>query len=799
MPIVSILQPQVAHLRHNELRDVFTWCNVPSEASWMFYIVQVLLRVVGFEGDDAQDIVPSPLERAKSQADFLFRRCSESYLVCSAVLSDPGLDYPEYDVHRVILHYFPKRRDPSSYSMILMKPSLPVSFVPADHPNFWSDTSRVLQASLIALARTKTRTAPVVDRDGKVTHIDPRSIDSVFAEMVSLFRPISRPLMQEKEAGYAALPEPVVELLRGYLLKKMSFRPLLLRREPYSVVEAHAIIVRYSLQALFLDKDNTALMMQRVVHPSIYLLSSRLRYSNEWVDAKSLNITERVLLCDSVRCIVDVLRHLINSGAEPPSIDQISEGVGESCHRLSIRYASYLGLSDLLLIVELYCPSNSNEQWLSHSLAKVRSALDIAKSWNVLEVEPEFLGFEEGSLRDLMSEPEPFPIDNPCFFYVDEDSGYSCAAYVERVCGALCSLQISDADFVLGAEWVPPMPIARIMERVVRPSVFVLQKLLDPWFDGSSNLPFAFSDRMHGLVQHALRKVLQLIKPDYPSYIDIWTRGRHKVVLDEEPPVSGRAVKMFDILIDLVDSFGFPDCATEAGVGGQYDSSLFFLRRVSRCWKELLGTRGEYDEYSMSGQMLRKPAITGCKRKALANLVASLSRCKFAAYHTNRLKRSFVPALPGVPWSPSPHSLFSVLEAEIRSAVLVVQDAVDPKYSLSDFVELSQVDYRALSVALDNVMVMLYSVFCWLERRSLSVTLEHPFASELLFPEEAVNMLRILRVIILHVGYDSRPNSLSLVETLSDDARSTHSLLQGATEFPAFKSSGELMVPDRFP
>ncbi|KAJ6456194.1 hypothetical protein C8R45DRAFT_1111177 [Mycena sanguinolenta] len=300
--------------------------------------------------------------------NILVQHCSESYLLRSAVSSNPGLDYPEYDVHRVISHYFPKRRDPSSYSMIPVKPSLLVSFVPADHPNFWSDMSRVLEASLIGLARTKTRTAPVVDRDGKVTHIDLHSVDSIFAKM---------------EAGYAALPEPVIDLLQG-------------------VVEAHAIIICYSLQALFLDKDDTVLMMQRVVHPSIYLLSSCLQYSNEWVDVKSLNITERVLLCDSVCCIVDVLQHLINSRAEPPSTDQISEGMGESCRRPTIRYALYLGLSDLLLVVELYCVRDSNKQWLSHTRAKVQSALEIMKSWNVLEVEPEFLGFKEGLLREIV-------------------------------------------------------------------------------------------------------------------------------------------------------------------------------------------------------------------------------------------------------------------------------------------------------------------------------------------------------------------------------------------------------------
>ena len=110
-----------------------------------------------------------------------------------------------------------------------------------------------------------------------------------------------------------------------------------------------------------------------------------------------------------------------------------------------------------------------------------------------------------------MSEPETFPIDNPCFFYVDEESVSSRATYVERVCGALRSLEISDTDFALGANWVPPMPIAKIMERIVRPSMFVLQKLLDPWFGGSSSLPFAFSEQMHHLVQHALREILQLI------------------------------------------------------------------------------------------------------------------------------------------------------------------------------------------------------------------------------------------------------------------------------------------------
>ncbi|KAJ6485605.1 hypothetical protein C8R45DRAFT_1214355 [Mycena sanguinolenta] len=182
------------------------------------------------------------------------------------------------------------------------------------------------------------------------------------------------------------------------------------------------------------------------------------------------------------------------------------------------------------------------------------------------------------------------------------------------------------------------------------------------------------------------------------------------------------------------------------------------------------------------------------KRKMVRDLVATLSPCERAAYHTKRLERAFAPPLSGLPWSPLPRSLAAVLEAEVRTAISVIQGTVDLDYKLNDFAKLGRSNYRALKVALDSVLSMLHMVFSWLERRSLAVTLEHPFAHELLFPEEALNMLRILRVIMLHFGYDSRPHCLSLVETLSEDARSTHSLLQGATKFPGFKSTGELVA-----
>ena len=150
----------------------------------MFYLIQVLLRVVGFEGDDMADVDPSPLERAIQQAEFLFRRCSESFLVRSAISSEAALDFPEYDVHSVLAQYFPKRREPSSYPRIPIRPSPPISFAISDHPNFWADTSRVVEASLIALARTKSRAVVAIDVDGKVLTVDPQVVDSIVVEMV---------------------------------------------------------------------------------------------------------------------------------------------------------------------------------------------------------------------------------------------------------------------------------------------------------------------------------------------------------------------------------------------------------------------------------------------------------------------------------------------------------------------------------------------------------------------------------------------------------------------------------------
>ena len=76
------------------------------------------------------------------------------------------------------------------------------------------------------------------------------------------------------------------------------------------MIESHSVIARYCLQALLFDKEDTALMMERVVRPSIFMLASRLRDAPGWVDAESCTVTEKVLIRDAVRSITDVLVRL---------------------------------------------------------------------------------------------------------------------------------------------------------------------------------------------------------------------------------------------------------------------------------------------------------------------------------------------------------------------------------------------------------------------------------------------------------------------------------------------------------
>lgn len=75
----------------------------------------------------------------------------------------------------------------------------------------------------------------------------------------------------------------------------------------------------------------------------------------------------------------------------------------------------------------------------------------------------------------------------------------------------LLSMHIDENTFALASTWEPPMAPAQIMSRVVRPSIFILQRCADPDFTRE------FSDKMFPsgpalkAFQSEIRKVLQIL------------------------------------------------------------------------------------------------------------------------------------------------------------------------------------------------------------------------------------------------------------------------------------------------
>ncbi|KAJ7818025.1 hypothetical protein B0H13DRAFT_1922532 [Mycena leptocephala] len=225
-------------LRLNELRVSHNRFNTPAEASWMFYLISVFLHAIGFDGDDA-DVGPgfNPLEMAKSEAEFLLCRSTENGLLRRSMERAVSLEYPEYDLPKVIDEFFPHRRAPQSFPRIREKKALPISCDLAAAPKIWSDAGRVVEATLVALSRVKSQVKVETDEDGIVIGVLKSSVDEVLAEMVhssSIPSSAAKSLVEERSnssIGRNACPSPCfpgapqVIVLEEWLTELVSLDP----------------------------------------------------------------------------------------------------------------------------------------------------------------------------------------------------------------------------------------------------------------------------------------------------------------------------------------------------------------------------------------------------------------------------------------------------------------------------------------------------------------------------------------------------------------------------------------------
>jgi hypothetical protein len=177
----------------------------------------------------------------------------------------------------------------------------------------------------------------------------------------------------------------------------------------------------------------------------------------------------------------------------------------------------------------------------------------------------------------------------------------------------------------------------------------------------------------------------------------------------------------------------------------------------------------------------------------------------------------------GKQWSPGV-SFSTFLETRTRPAVFFIQNAIDPTFSLTaPFNTNTMEDRRFVQEALGEVLLQLVCsvspcssaafsdrfvkdfLVGWVLRET--ETLGTPFSNvntpDLLFPSEALNMTRILGVLVDEFGYrDFCPPTMKrahqrTLRVLREVSLLTFSTFRGPKEFAKYNERGCLILPGR--
>ncbi|KAJ7754043.1 hypothetical protein B0H16DRAFT_1459138 [Mycena metata] len=127
--LISVSKYYAARVRQNEFRQNFSRHNTPTQASWMFYVIGVLLYAVGFDGDDAPDVQGvNVFNLAVSQAEFFLKECAETVALFRVSKQAIFLDYEEYDPHHTVEPIFVSRQPPRNFKRIAVNDTVVLDF-----------------------------------------------------------------------------------------------------------------------------------------------------------------------------------------------------------------------------------------------------------------------------------------------------------------------------------------------------------------------------------------------------------------------------------------------------------------------------------------------------------------------------------------------------------------------------------------------------------------------------------------------------------------------------------------------
>ncbi|KAJ6619577.1 hypothetical protein B0H10DRAFT_1946631 [Mycena sp. CBHHK59/15] len=564
-------RPQV---RQNELRGLFSQYNTPMEAAWMFHVLLVLIKVVGFDGDNG------PPERgctliqvAAAEIEFLLQQCVDTFMMHRSTDRTTFLDYEEYDPHRTVEGYFSGRRLPEEYTRIKIgSPSVP-EFDPARRNEYWLEAERVVEATLISLSRIKGSVRVETGKDGEVVGVCKESVDELVSDMVASgtqdtaranrFKAYSYVACSQRGLGpslFTDVEGPAIGISVRYWQRRQG---LTLGMERMSVAEAgnrlrmHCPPGDVEENPPVRKTAAASLFMQRVLRPAVYVTHKFVdpMLSFAW-PPPLLDDVDTKFVRQGLCSLLDALHNIVlpNSFRAEYNPHWDRESTREEAIPVDGRAFRMMEILEYLVFFYGYDGFGSAES--QHLLTTVTRLRAVASAW--VTITEARTGIFQREYDEFRSSGELRPRTIPQLLEL-----------LERV-------QVPELEISQGAEWKPIIPISEIMRRVVRPAVYLFQRILDPLFCDPSPCvppPSMFTKRLW----RVLRGILDLL-PSGPCYQEIW----HQTSSCHAVPVSDLCWRMLGLTNYFVMCCGFEGEETPSGT--RLFNSLQKLRKVSKTW-----------------------------------------------------------------------------------------------------------------------------------------------------------------------------------------------------------------------
>ncbi|KAJ6627304.1 hypothetical protein B0H10DRAFT_1941428 [Mycena sp. CBHHK59/15] len=737
-----------AQVRQNELRGLFSRYNTPTEAAWMFHVLLVLIKVVGFDGDNGPpERGCTPIQVAAAEIEFLLQQCVDTFMMHRTTDRKTFLDYEEYDLHRTVEGYFSGRRLPEEYTRIKIgSPSVP-EFDPAHRNEYWLEAERVVEATLISLSRIKGSVRVETGKDGEVLGVCKESIDELVSDMVASGTQDTVQANRFKAYSYVACsqrglspslftdvegPAIGISVVRGI----KSGRPVhvntfflpttsqywqrrqdhTLGMEQMSVAEAGN---RLRMHCPPGDVDENppvrktaaaSLFVQRVLRPAVYVTHKFVdpTLSFAW-PPPLLDDADTKFVRQGLRSLLDVLHNIVlpNSFRAEYNPHWDRESAREEAIPVDGRAFRMMEILEYLVFCYGYDGFGSTES--QHLLTTVTRLRAVASAW--VTITEARTGILQREYDEFRSSGEPRPRTIPQLLEL-----------LERV-------QVPTLEISQGAEWKPIIPISEIMRRVVHPAVYLFQRILDPLFcDPSPRIPppSMFTKRL----RRVLRGILDLLprklfeqeliahqQPSGPCYQEIW----HQMSSCHAVPVSDLCWRMLGLTNYFVMCCGFEGEETPSGT--RLFNSLQKLRKVSKTWWMVTESRGEFWEFSAYDMSHLQDDLSGltpaCQLRVLLSPIAPSAG-----------ERAL-----GEKWIP-PIAFPDYLHLLIQLSIYYIQNVVDDDFHMSSdtpkLISISRPSYILSLMKGVNVVGI----------------------EDVMIPGESSQMFRIIEFLLSHVEFE---------------------------------------------